>query len=71
MKEEGKRFIRVMPYTTKQLSVIYNVDRRTFYKWLNDIKNDLGKRNGYYWSILQVRMIFRKLSLPDNIILEP
>ena len=71
MKEEEKKVIRVMPYTTKQLSVIYNVDRRTFYKWLNDIKNDLGKRNGYYWSIPQVRMIFQKLSLPANLILEP
>ncbi len=71
MKEEEKKVIRVMPYTTKQLSVIYNVDRRTFYKWLNDIKNDLGKRNGYYWSIPQVKMIFQKLSLPANIMLEP
>ncbi|MDE2026237.1 MAG: hypothetical protein KGJ07_07120 [Patescibacteria group bacterium] len=71
MKEEEKKVIRVMPYTTKQLSVIYNVDRRTFYKWLNDIKNDLGKRNGYYWSIPQVKMIFQKLSLPANILLEP
>jgi hypothetical protein len=71
MKEEERTVIRVMPYTTKQLSVIYKVDRRTFYKWLNDFKNDLGKRNGYYWSIPQVKMIFQKLSLPANIILEP
>lgn len=71
MKQEEKKVIRLMPYTTKQLTVIYNVDRRTFYKWLNDIKSDLGERKGYYWNIPQVKMIFLKLSLPANIILEP
>ncbi len=71
MKQEEKKVVRLAPYTTKQLTVIYGVDRRTLMKWLDNIKSSLGERRGYYWSIQQVKMIFEKLSLPANIILEP
>lgn len=71
MQQQERRVVRVMPYTTKQLTAIYGVDHRTLKKWMNNLKESLGERNGYYWSIPQVRLIFEKLSLPANIILEP
>lgn len=44
---------------------MYNVSKNTFKKWLSNFADELGERNGYYYSVLQVRLIFEKLGLPQ------
>ncbi len=61
---DKKQFITVRPYTIKELSMLYGVSRITFRKWLNKFKQELGERSGRYFSIPQVKIIFRHLDLP-------
>lgn len=68
-KPKAQQAVYVRNYFTKGLCAIYNnIDRKTFRKWLRPFLKELGKRNGYYWSIHQVRIIFKRLELPSHII---
>ena len=64
MKE---RIIEIRTYTMKELAALYGVHRATFRKWLEPFQETLGKRNGYYFSISQVKLIFKKIQLPSSI----
>ena len=66
-----KKKIGLRPYSIKELALLYEVDRRTFRKWLRRYEDAIGKQQGHYYNITQVKMIFEKFSLPGNIILEP
>jgi transposase len=57
--------LELRPYSLKELAGIYKVSKNTFKKWLENFSDELGKRNGYYYSVLQVKLIFEKLGLPD------
>jgi hypothetical protein len=66
-----KRIIALKPYTTKDLMVIYNVrSYKTWNRWIKPIKDKIGIRIGYYYSIPQVKMIFDLLELPTDIEIE-
>jgi hypothetical protein len=59
--------IEIRPYLLKELAEIYGVHRQTMAMWLARIKDRLGEKVGYYYSITQVREIFRLLSLPSTV----
>ncbi len=67
MNKEEKNIIQVKPCTVKELALMYGVSRITFRKWLNKFKAELGERNGRYFSIPQVKIIFRHLDVPSTI----
>lgn len=69
---EPKEKIKVplKPYTLKELAQLYKVDKRTLLRWVKELKQDLGKRKGYYYSIAQVKIIFSELLLPSYIEVE-
>lgn len=54
----------VKPYSTCELSRIYTVSPKTFLKWLKPFKKKIGKRNGNYFTVLQVEIIIEKLGAP-------
>lgn len=56
--------VRARPCSVKELSTMYGVCRRTMCKWLVPYADDLGKRQGRYYSIKQVEIIFEKLGIP-------
>lgn len=56
--------IFVKPYTSKELRVLYGVSEKTFRKWLKPFAEEIGRRNGAYFSVRQVRVIFDKLDVP-------
>lgn len=56
--------IALKPYTLAELSRLYEVDKRTFKMWIEPYKDQIGKRIGKYYSVLQVRFIFEQLGLP-------
>ncbi|HVD99539.1 MAG TPA: hypothetical protein VNB90_15125 [Cytophagaceae bacterium] len=67
---ENKKELRIplKNYTMKELLIIYGVSRNTFKKWLKPLKKLLGNRDGYYYSILQIKIIFSALQLPSHVV---
>lgn len=60
--------IRMLPlkhYSVGELAKLYQVSRDTFLEWLKPFKEEIGKREGRYYTITQVKIIFGKLDLPD------
>lgn len=66
-KKEEYKIIKIKRYKLRELAGIYEVNRKTFRGWLNKFKNELGQREGHYYSIPQVRLIFSKLELPSYV----
>jgi len=62
--------LRVKAYSTGELATIYEVDARTFKRWIVPFEELIGERQGRYYNIRQVKAIFEKLCLPGFVILE-
>jgi hypothetical protein len=58
--------IEIKPYTHKELSGIYGVSKPTFTKWLLPFQDQIGERQGHFYTISQVKVIFDKLGLPGK-----
>lgn len=56
----------IKPYSLKELAAMYHVAKNTFKKWIEPFQNELGKRSGYYYSNIQVKIIFEKLGTPKS-----
>jgi hypothetical protein len=56
--------IELRPYNLKELAHLYKVDNRTFKKWVSLFKDKLGERQGNFYTIPQVKIIFQHLGLP-------
>jgi transcriptional antiterminator len=68
-EEKQIRIITIQPYTTVELSRIYRVSRATIRRWLKKIAHLLGERDGNYWQIPQVKIIFKHLDLPSYVVI--
>jgi hypothetical protein len=55
----------VRPLTTKELAALYKVSTKILRKWLQLHATAIGKRVGWCYTLLQVRIIFDKLGEPD------
>ena len=64
MNTEKKKTIKLKAYSQGELAEIYEVDGRTFKRWLAPFVKDIGDRRGRYYTIWQVKKIFEKLCLP-------
>jgi hypothetical protein len=60
----GKETVPVKPYMPKELAKLYDVTPKTLRTWLQPHQDAIGKRNGRYYTILQVQIIFEKLGNP-------
>jgi transposase-like protein len=69
MKSENQKF-QLRPYTIAELSDIYGVSKKTFRKWLDPFQNEIGIRNGFFYTVKQVQVIIDKLGLPTMIDLD-
>lgn len=58
--------IYVRAYTTKELAVIYEVDDRTFKRWIEPHYLAIGPKVGHFYTINQVEIIFEKLGRPGK-----
>jgi hypothetical protein len=54
----------IKPYSVKDLAGIYGVCDKTFKKWLRPFITAIGEKNGRYYSVAQVKIIFEKLGVP-------
>jgi hypothetical protein len=56
--------VTAKPYSSKELAQLYGVCDKTFKKWLQPFTEVVGTRQGRYYTIAQVRVIFEKLGEP-------
>lgn len=61
---ENTQTIEVRPYSIKELSILYGVSSKVLRKWMLPIKEKIGKRNGFYYSVSQVELIFSFIKVP-------
>lgn len=65
MQSENQKF-QLRPYTIAELADMYGVSKKTFRKWLEPFQELIGERNGFFYSIIQVKIIFDKLGMPGS-----
>lgn len=59
--------VDIIPYTHKELAMMYKTNPRTLTRWLAKFKDELGERVGHHYNIKQVKIIFKKLDVPSRI----
>jgi transposase-like protein len=57
-------------YTKKELAELYEIDRRTFNKWIKKHEEKIGEKTGRFYTTQQIKVIFEVLGLPSKIIEE-
>ena len=63
--------IPLRPYNLKELAAMYGISTKTFNKWLKPFKKIIGPRKGYFFTIPQVRMIFKFFEFPSVVYDKP
>lgn len=59
--------LEIKPYTKKELAAIYGIGARSFSTWLNKLEGIVGRKEGKYYNVKQVRLIIDQLGLPGTI----
>jgi hypothetical protein len=63
----GKEDIFILrPYTHKELAQLYNVCWLTFQRWIKRHEENIGKKQGHFYNINQVLVIFRIFGMPKR-----
>ena len=58
----------VVPLTNTQLAALYGVGLKTFNKWLAPFRESIGKKEGRFYTVVQVKIIVQRLGIPGEII---
>ena len=59
--------IPLKPYSLTELSKLYSVCIKTIKKWMKPFSEEIGEKNGRFYTINQVKLIFSKICLPGEI----
>ena len=59
--------IEIKAYSISELARMYGISNKTMNRWLKPYSDIIGKREGRYYTALQVRIILHKLGLPGKI----
>ena len=57
----------IKPYRIIDLAAIFDVNRKTMRRWMNNFPGELHKREGKYFSINQVEFMIAQFGLPKKI----
>lgn len=63
--EKGNLIIK--PYRLTDLAVIFDVNYRTFKRWIGNLGSEVGKPDGKFYSIKQVEYMIAQFGLPRRI----
>jgi len=55
----------IRPYTHKELAALNGVSWLTFQRWIKPFAEEIGAKNGHFYSARQVAIIFNKLGKPS------
>ena len=59
--------VGIRAYSKKELTFMYNVSMKTFTRWLRPHLTEIGAREGRYYNVKQVQLIFNLLGFPDSV----
>ena len=57
----------IRPSSIKDLAGVYGCCDKTMKKWITPFNLEVGEKNGRYYSVAQVKIIFEKLGLPCKV----
>ena len=63
---EKPEFFVLKPYNHKQLADFYGVCWLTFQRWVKKHEQEIGKKQGHFYSIKQVLIIFKIFGMPKR-----
>jgi hypothetical protein len=58
------KITEIRHYSTKELSRFYGVCDKTLLKWMKPFILEIGPKQGRYYTVAQVKIIFEKLGAP-------
>ena len=59
---------QLRPYCLKELAALYEVKPRTIKIWLEPFLSIIGEKNGRFYTLRQVEIIFNKIGEPNGVI---
>ena len=67
-KQSGETIgdVPIRAYTVKEIAMLYRVCKQTFRKWIKPFEDEIGERNGHFYTVKQVRVIIEKLGMPEG-----
>lgn len=60
------RRVKLRSYSLSELAKLYGMCRDTMRKWVSPFSDEIGVRNGRFYSITQVKIIFDRLGWPEE-----
>jgi hypothetical protein len=60
------RKVGVRAYSIGELAALYEISVRTMNRWLKPHLERIGKREGRFYTVKQVEIIFEQLGLPKD-----
>lgn len=66
-KQPSVRTLIIRPYSKKELRLMYQVSEKTMTRWLRPHLEKIGPREGRYYNVRQVTVIFQVFGLPDSL----
>jgi len=61
-----RKTVEIKAYSLGELAALYEVSVRTMNRWLKPHLETIGKREGRFYTIKQVTIIFDKLGMPGD-----
>lgn len=61
-----RKTVNIKAYSIGELAAFYEISVRTMNRWLKPHYEKIGKREGRYYSIKQVSIIFEQLGMPGD-----
>ncbi len=58
------------PYSLKELAALYGVKPRTIKIWLEPFSEAIGEKKGRFYTLKQVKIIFKNIGEPANTVAE-
>lgn len=67
MKNDEENRVQLKAYTVKDLAEFYEVSEKIIRQWLVPFEQEIGKKQGWYYTPKQAEIIFAKLGIPQVI----
>ncbi|MBS1586521.1 MAG: hypothetical protein JSS82_13350 [Bacteroidetes bacterium] len=67
-EDTGEVSFTAMPLSSNQLAKLYGISRKTLYKWMAPFCEEIGQKNGRFFTTAQVKTIVQKLGMPSETI---
>ena len=64
MTTTNQNTIEIKHYSTKELAGFYGVCDKTLLKWMKPFISEIGQKQGRFYTVAQVKIIFDKLGVP-------